>query len=101
MISYIFLMFYVNIDKYENYNTPTMKEQLKQLNKTKICEYIGNILAEIINDKLNELEQKNSNILSKIEKAKKELDNSFKKNLFEDFKKIIGEEYAEKLIKKL
>ena len=87
VISYIFYMYYANINKYLNYDTPKMTTQMAELNKKNLGEYIGNILANIFYDNLKEGEIT--------------FDDSFKKKLSKECELIIGKEYADKLIKYL
>ena len=99
MISYIFYMFYANTNESYNYLTRRMKNQLKELNRINLYEFIGNILAKLLLDNLYNAIKTDSMNLSEIEKLKK--DNSFTNKLYEEFSQIIGKEYTEKLIKKL
>ena len=90
IISYIFYMFCVNIGDYTKYYTPRMNNQLKELNKNKLCEFIGDFLAKIIIDNLNY--KKNKEFLYK------KFGGSLKNKLLEEFTAIIGKDYSEKLI---
>lgn len=90
IISYIFYMFCVNIGDYTKYYTPRMNNQLKELNKNKLCEFIGDFLAKIIIDNLNY--KKNKEFLYK------KFGDSLKNKLLEEFTAIIGKDYSEKLI---
>lgn len=101
MISYIFYMFYANINDYDSYFTPRMNDQIKELNKQKLCEFIGNFLAQILYDNLYNTETKDSTSFKKIKESEKLFNDSMKKKLCEKFEPIIGKEYAEKLITKL
>ena len=92
-------MFYANTNESYNYLTPRMNNQLKELNRINLCEFIGNALAKLLLDNLYNAIKTDSMNLSEIEKLKK--DNSFKNKLYEEFSQIIGREYTEKLIKKL
>ena len=93
VISYIFYKFYVNTDDYTNYRTPSMINQLKGLNRKKLNEFIGNFLAKIVIDNLNNED--------KIESLNIKFEDSFKNKIYEEFKHIIGKEYAEKVIQQL
>jgi len=88
IISYIFFMFYANVNDYDNYLTPRINDQIKQLNKQKLCEFIGSFLAKILFDNLYNQKKKESNDV-------------LKKKLCEEFKPIIGRDYAEKLTQRL
>ena len=87
VISYIFYMYYANINENLNYEIPKMTKQIEDLDRKNLGEYIGNILAEIFYDNLK---------VGEIT-----FDDFFKKELCKKFELIIGKEYADKLIKYL
>ena len=108
IVSYIFFMFYANIDDNEeikkHYYSPRVKDKIKKLDKKNYIELIGNILAkieiEIMNNSNNEIKEieKDSNLSKNV---KNECYEKLERNLFEEFKKIIGNEYAKILSQKL
>ncbi len=92
IVSYIFFMFYANIqNRKEYYNSPRIEEKIKNLNKKNYIELIGNTLAKIefkIIDQIREIE------------STKFYEN-LEARLFEEFKGVIGIEYAKILSQKL
>ena len=92
IVSYIFFIFYANQkDIKEYYFSPRMNEKIKNLNKKNYIELIGNTLATIELNILNDINIKLTTENNKI----------VEKTLNDEFKKIIGNEYAEILSKKL
>ena len=85
MISYFYYMFYVNTEESNNYDSPRMLDQIKNLNKKHLCKIVGEFLANKFYDNLMKINEKNL----------------LKNKLFEEFENIIGQNYAEKLAKKL
>jgi hypothetical protein len=85
MISYFYYMFYVNTEESNNYDSPRMLDQIKNLNKKHLCKIVGEFLANKFYDNLMKINEKNL----------------LKNKLFEEFENIIGKNYAEKLAKKL
>ena len=106
IMSSIFFMFYANILEKEKYDFPRFDEQINELKKDSLIESVGKqleaILQKIINDnKLNEKATRDFQKISADEKQLKENDETLEKKLFEEFKGIIGDEYAHKLAKDL
>ena len=101
IITNIFYMFYANICDDINYFPPQINSQMKKLDINYLCECIGNELAKIFYQNINITEQNESRNTIKLESSKNDFDNSMKKKLFEEYKHIIGEEYAKELIKEL
>ena len=107
ILSSIFFMFYANALKKEKYDSPRMDEQITKLKKECYIESVDKKLEEIqqktINDnQLNEIYTKDFQKLSEDnEKPLKENYENLENKLFEEFKVIIGDEYAQKLSKKL
>ena len=92
IVSYIFFIFYANQkDIEEYYFSHRMNEKIKNLNKKNYIELIGNTLATIELNILNDINIKLTTENNKI----------VEKTLNDEFKKIIGNEYAEILSKKL
>ena len=91
LVSYIFFRFYANLNLEENksYESPSVTEQIKNLNKKNFYLIIGKKLAEIALD-----------IITNINKDIDLLDDK-KKELISKFEKIIGNEYANILAKEL
>ena len=85
MISYFYYMFYVNTEESKNYDSPRMLDQIKNLNKKHLCKIVGEFLANKFYDNLMKINEKNV----------------LKNKLSEEFENIIGQNYAEKLAKKL
>ena len=85
MISYFYYMFYVNTEESNNYDSPRMLDQIKNLNKKHLCKIVGEFLANKFYDNLMKINEKNL----------------LKNKLSEEFENIIGQNYAEKLAKKL
>ena len=85
MISYFYYMFYVNTEESNNYDSPRMLDQIKNLNKKHLCKIVGEFLANKFYDNLMKINEKNL----------------LKNKLSEEFEDIIGKNYAEKLAKKL
>ena len=113
IVSYIFFMFYANIEnskeREKHYIFPRIQEKIKKLDKKNYIELIGNTLAKIEidiinneNNKVKEKEDKNEINLNKTSKLLiKEYDEILEKKIFEEFKKIIGNDYAKILSHKL
>lgn len=110
IVSYLFFMFYANInDKDRHYYSPRMEEKIEQLKKKNYIELIGNTLAKIEFDIINkanyniqENEVANNLNLNNINNNyTKEFYEMLENNLFEEFKKIIGNQYAKLLSQKL
>ena len=103
-------MFYANIDDKEDakkyYYSPIMQDKINKLDKTNYIELIGNILAKIefeimnnYNIEIKEIKNKEDSNLNK--NVKNECYEKLERKLFEEFKKIIGNEYAKILSLKL
>ena len=110
IVSYLFFMFYANInDKDRHYYSPRMEEKIEQLKKKNYIKLIGNTLAKIEFDIINkanyniqENEVTNNLNLNNINNNyTKEFYEMLENNLFEEFKKIIGNQYAKLLSQKL
>ena len=101
VIANIFYMFYANIKGYNNYSTPKINSQMKNLNKTNLCKYIGDILAEIFFQNLDIIEQGASKNSIELEYSKKGFNDSMKIILQNKYEIIIGKDYAKALIEKL
>ena len=86
-ISYTFFMFCANTYNNINYYEPKMNNLLIELNKDKLCKFIGNFLAKIIIDNLN---NKEKNYFLYIKS-----DDQLKNKLCEEFSKIIGKTFVE------
>lgn len=100
VIANIFYLFYANINGYNNYYTPKINSQMKNLNKTNLCKYIGDILAEIFFQNLDIIEQGASKNSIELE-SKKGFNDSMKIKLQKNYEIIIGKDYAKALIEKL
>lgn len=101
LFSYIFFMFYANSEnKDEYYISPRMNVKIKNLDKKNYIELVGNTLAkielDILNNDTNKIKEKEDN--NNIVRDDYEI---LKNKLFEEFKKIIGDEYAKILSQKL
>ena len=106
-------MFYANIEnrkeREKHYCSPRIHEKIKKLDKKNYIEFVGNTLAKIEidiinneNNKVKEKEDKNEINLNKTSKLLiKEYDEILEKKIFEEFKKIIGNDYAKILSSKL
>ena len=101
IISNIFYMFYANISDHNNNNVPLFNFQIENLDKTYLCEYIGNVLTEIFFQNLGTIEQSDSKNSIELEHSRKNFNDSMKKNLQEKYKYIIGKDYSKKLIEKI
>ena len=96
IFSCLFFMFYANLEKNSDYyKTPRMENQLKNLNGEYYIKSIGNELAKLYISVNNDI------VIKKVEKFSDEYYETLEKKLTEKFEKILGKNYADKLVKKL